>query len=215
MKCPNCGYEIEKPNLKTCPLCGSSLNLEGKVEHPTQNVTPINEQRDIDIPEEVLSEAQSVNIPENQQTICPRCHEIITLKSKFCPNCGLDIRKQEDSIQREVQTDIEKSQSDSEFLNNEQELMQCQYDKRQHIKEAETENDKPTYSESKEFYDGNDDNDEESLQMGGYYPYSDDINMSLDSEESTSNSISSTWLTIIISTIISILLGAILFYLTQ
>ena len=69
MKCPNCGYEIEKPNLKTCPLCGSSLNLEGKVEHPTQNVTPINEQRDIDIPEEVLSEAQSVNIPENQRII--------------------------------------------------------------------------------------------------------------------------------------------------
>lgn len=25
MKCNNCGYEIEKPNLKSCPLCGNRI----------------------------------------------------------------------------------------------------------------------------------------------------------------------------------------------
>lgn len=25
MKCNNCGYEIEKPNLKSCPLCGNKI----------------------------------------------------------------------------------------------------------------------------------------------------------------------------------------------
>ncbi len=56
MKCNNCGYEIEKPNLKTCPLCGCRITPAAQ---PSE--TPAEEEERVTVPPQtsLLDEEES------------------------------------------------------------------------------------------------------------------------------------------------------------
>lgn len=58
MKCPICGFDIEKPNQKTCPLCGHKLTQEDVVadERITSQGTPPS----VPLPEEEVSNRTGV-----------------------------------------------------------------------------------------------------------------------------------------------------------
>ena len=93
MKCKNCGYEIKKPNLRTCPLCGRHIEPEDDVEHvPSEK----------GVQEEVHHEIEEKRpVPEieqeqEEQTVCPKCHKPIGKDVKFCPECGCNIREYEE-----------------------------------------------------------------------------------------------------------------------
>ena len=212
MKCPNCDYEIEKANLKTCPLCGCSLQLEGSDEHlvPTDNA--VMEQRDMSVSEEPMTSVASGDVLDNQQTLCPRCHTPQPSFGNFCPICGYDFRGQEEEIPEETETDVDVQTSEPDDLDSPWEPAQVLSETKPHLETDYDEHLVAANSVTAETYD---EADEENPQMGGYYPYPEDENASPSSEEESSGKKTSTWLTIAISAVASIIIGALLFVLTQ
>lgn len=77
MKCKNCGYEIEKPNQRTCPCCGQSLTSAPDVTPPPTS------SMDIDTP---------LQVPKHE---CPSCHTFVSVGTNFCPNCGHNMQEEE------------------------------------------------------------------------------------------------------------------------
>lgn len=78
MKCNNCGFEFDKTYQRTCPLCGAPLNIgqEKRETTPlTDEVRPIEKEH-----------------PEETSIICPNCNKPIPVNTKFCPECGFDLR---------------------------------------------------------------------------------------------------------------------------
>lgn len=91
MKCKNCGYEIKKPYLRTCPLCGRHIEPEDNVEHVPSEKS---------VQEEMHHETEEMKpVPEfdgkekEEQTVCPKCHKPISKEAKFCPECGCNIKE--------------------------------------------------------------------------------------------------------------------------
>lgn len=212
MKCPNCDYEIEKANLKTCPLCGSSLEMGEKEEYATKNNAAIEEQQNMEVADEKLQETYADNIPEVQQPVCPRCQKPMPANVNFCPYCGFDIREQTNGLLKETVTDVEEQMSEQESIKSTHETMQFQYETRRSEESEEEVHVMPTHSASDENYD---DIDEENPPMGGYFPYPDEENVDMNNNDETATDASKPWLTIVLSTIASILIGAIIYLLTQ
>lgn len=77
MKCKNCGYEIEKPNQRTCPCCGQSLNSAHVVTPPTA---------------QSMEEESPLETPKQE---CPNCHTFVPAGTNFCPNCGNNMHEDE------------------------------------------------------------------------------------------------------------------------
>ena len=90
--------------------------------------------------------------------------------------------------------------------------MQFQYETRRSEESEEEVHVMPTHSASDENYD---DIDEENPPMGGYFPYPDEENVDMNNNDETATDASKPWLTIVLSTIASILIGAIIYLLTQ
>lgn len=88
MKCKKCGYEIEKPNQRTCPCCGQAVEYEETVQQPEQPASYTEEfksQEHIDNLSQEITKTDSVKG-------CPRCGTVLN-GANFCPNCGYDMRK--------------------------------------------------------------------------------------------------------------------------
>ena len=96
MKCKNCGYEIEKPNLRKCPCCGKILETEDPVQQQVLD-TPSTEGQNNREPLEnnaILDELQPYNF-------CPSCGTKLHGEN-FCPNCGYNLRNTETPVKEEV-----------------------------------------------------------------------------------------------------------------
>lgn len=221
MKCPNCGYEIEKPNLKICPLCGSSLKSDGKDEHPTQNDTPINEQRDIDIPEEIIFDTKVVDAQEKSQKRCQRCQSPLPSAGNFCPICGLNIREnEEEKPQIEKSTTIIESQVETMPNSNIPEPISQfqQEDVYENELQPQNQNMELQNSDYQEPLYNDEENEEQGYENGGYYPYSNqEESYASDGDESAIDrgKFNSPLLTIVLSIIVSLFLGIFLFFITQ
>lgn len=88
MKCKKCGYEIEKPNQRTCPCCGQAVEYEETVqqlEQPASYTEESNSQERIDHLSQETTKTDSVKG-------CPRCGTVLN-GANFCPNCGYDMRE--------------------------------------------------------------------------------------------------------------------------
>lgn len=97
MKCNNCGFEFDKTYQRTCPLCGAPLNIgqEKRETTPlTDEVRPIEKEH-----------------PEETSIICPNCNKPIPVNTKFCPECGFDLRIKNTDAQQ-TKEEIEARQED-------------------------------------------------------------------------------------------------------
>lgn len=71
MKCKNCGYEFDKPNLKSCPLCGAKIIPGAQVEEDKAAI----EERPTFPPEPTsrnensTEESVEFEIPDRRETI--------------------------------------------------------------------------------------------------------------------------------------------------
>lgn len=76
--CPQCGYPVS-PGMNICPNCGASLRKEESNDlEKTQFHHPINK--------EATEKRQPIG------KTCPKCGNPVSLKDKFCPSCGAQLR---------------------------------------------------------------------------------------------------------------------------
>ena len=88
MQCPNCDYEIEKPNTKKCPLCGERLT---PVQRPTADAHTV-PPAPHPAPEAV--EETTANLGQPEIVECPVCRTRIPGESNFCPRCGHNMHEE-------------------------------------------------------------------------------------------------------------------------
>lgn len=111
MKCPICGFDIEKPNQKTCPLCGYKLTQKDVVadERVTSQETPPS----VPFPEKEVSNRTGVihkqPTPPPPLVECSLCHNRIPEDSRTCPYCGTAVQSDSNGWEREYHTPIEQS----------------------------------------------------------------------------------------------------------
>lgn len=79
MKCKFCDFEIEKPNQRTCPCCGHSLD-----EEPVIQQSPMTAPTD---------DSSQLSINPSSTIVCPQCQAQLPEGTNFCPNCGFNFRQ--------------------------------------------------------------------------------------------------------------------------
>lgn len=94
MKCPNCGFEIDKPNKKSCPLCGHKITREELLIAETMSQEVV-EPVAIDAEE---MQPQTATAPHSSEPApamveCPRCYKLVLEGANFCPYCGSNMQK--------------------------------------------------------------------------------------------------------------------------
>lgn len=212
MKCPHCDYIIDKPNRKTCPCCGAPITAEGSTQidevYPPE---PHYEPGHTDPPRpEPLH-------PEEPQQLCPRCDTPLPEGFNFCPKCGYNVREPEantfsDEIPTARISSDFRTQPEPEHYHPEPEHYEPEpqhYESEPEHYEPEPE---PQVEEPEPVY--NDDNDEDNPVMGGYYPYPGEeptADTGVDVPKSPATGSSSSWLVIVIASIVSLLLGVLLY----
>ena len=210
MKCSNCGYEIESSNLKTCPLCGSALVFENNdVSSTTQVGTAADEPREVEQPETASSD---VNNQAEVQVICPQCNEYMVHKTKFCPNCGFDFQKQENQVQEPVQAETEPLPSEPVVWYVEEAPDDVMPKQKPQMNEPEI----PAHDELDAVR--HEDDEEEELQMGGYYPYPEDETEGPAKKDQEKGKVRKTfpqWLKVALTVLLSVAIGALLYYVTH
>lgn len=207
MKCPECGYEIEKPNRKTCPCCGASIKtIIAQPEEEEEQPEPFTQ--DPDRPE---PSRQEVPLSAEPQQVCPRCQTTVPDGFNFCPSCGYDLREPaETEPEQDVPLAVEQ-EPEIKPGPHRYEPQYTPYQSEPEHYEPEPEHYQPENNDYEEV-------EEENPVMGGYYPYSggeeeepkevyDD-----DFTEPSNNNSSMSWLTIVIATIFSLLIGALLYF---
>ncbi|MGN0234646.1 MAG: zinc ribbon domain-containing protein [Bacteroidaceae bacterium] len=210
MKCSNCGYEIESSNLKTCPLCGSALVFENNdVPSTTQTGTAADEPREVEKPETISSD---VNNQAEVQVVCPQCNEYMVHKTKFCPNCGFDFQKQENQVQEPVQAEAEPLPSEPVVWYVEEAPDDVMPKQKPQMNEPEI----PAHDELDAVR--HEDDEEEELQMGGYYPYPEDdpeAPAKKDQEKGKGRKTFPQWLKVALAVLLSVMIGAFLYSVTH
>ena len=213
MKCPNCGYEIEKPNMKTCPVCGHKLNRKVQIEPQSPSMAQSKEEAILseeDPQEEMTLSSQQEEVSQNVSQVtsesklveCPNCHRGVQEESNFCPHCGCNmhslsriIEEQEPIIEKQMEESTQfdtSAEPASSFYNDE--------DSEQPLDESPSES---TLN----------DNDEEYIENGSYQPYHEEEEVNQEEEAQKTDKSGSSWIAIIVTAIISVLLGALLNYL--
>ena len=237
MKCSVCGFEIEKSNQKTCPLCGNKIIRE---EPPvsTPHVTSSTEATAMTVPNDHAATSQPSHqdsSPATQAIIiveCPRCHTRFSEENNFCPRCGYNMRFQQDNEQEEPYQEPKHERVQQTERDSTQRFVRDIEPKLEHDEEQD---DIPeAIIQEEEDFDphANENIREENLDQfidnGSYHPYTDDDSTQDDSQEeyhddddmsdagipATTNT-STSWLTILIASIVSLLIGALLYFITQ
>ena len=195
MKCPDCGYDIEKPNQKTCPCCGASIKTI--TAQPAEEVEqPEPSEQESAQPEPPLQEVPPSVEP---QQVCPRCKKAVPDGFNFCPHCGYDMREPAESAPVE-EPEIKPGP-------HRYEPQYTPYQPEPEHYEPEPEHYQPENNDYEVV-------EEENPEMGGYYPYPGEeptADTGVDVPESPATASSSSWLVIVISSIVSLLLGALLY----
>lgn len=224
MKCPDCGYDIEKPNQKTCPCCGASLKII--IAQPAEEVEqPESSEQEPAQPEPPLQEVPPSVEP---QQVCPRCKKAVPDGFNFCPHCGYDMREPAESAPVEevplatlsasqaVSQEAQRYEPEPLVKETEPEIkpgphryepQYTPYQPEPEHYEPEPEHYQPENNDYKEV-------EEENPEMGGYYPYPGEeptADTGVDVPESPATGSSSSWLVIAIASIVSLLLGALLY----
>lgn len=213
MKCKICGYEIEKPNQRKCPCCGQILELEETVQQP-EKITP-------DMEEQQEKESNDANVNQSEPQVsgtCPMCNTLIH-GGNFCPNCGYDMRKKDESFHEElfesVPETVQYRQITPEVINSH--IEEREQEKYQEIREEKQIQDQPnTNSEIL-------DNEKHKVKFPSdniqSYEYPDDPNHGYYTAEieddgkydTTISSSDNSWIYIMLAGIGSILIGALLY----
>lgn len=210
MRCPNCGYEIDKPNKKSCPLCGHKITREEMliVETASQKVV-----EDVAVNAEEM-QPQEPTAPQSSEAAlamveCPRCYRSVLADANFCPYCGCDMRKPKADAQY-IDMYVQQVQPPTQPVPNIQ------------IASAEVsmaDEDTQTPSDDvieEDVSDGSistnirEENWDEYIDNGSYIPYEEEE----ESIEEVPQKIGlASWLIIGIASIVGILLGILLYYL--
>lgn len=225
MKCPDCGYEIEKPNQKTCPCCGASL--KAIKTQPAEEV----KQSEPFVQDSFRPEPPRLDTTPSAepQHMCPRCQTPVPNGFNFCPSCGYDLREPSDTDSVNVGTLV--ASSASQIVNQD-----TQHDEPEPVvRELEPEI-KPSprryepqytpYSSEPEFDEPEpehyqpenidyEEEEEDNPVMGGYYPYSGEEPVGDTVDEPyppVSTSQSTSWLVIVIAAFFSLFIGALLYF---
>ncbi len=226
MKCNNCGYEIDKPNRKTCPCCGASLKII--IAQPAEEVEqPEPQWQDEVYPEPSRHEARNIEEP---QQLCPRCKKAVPDGFNFCPHCGYDMREPAEAAPvEEVPLATLSASQDvcKESLHYEPEPIAVEqeseikpiprrYEPQYTPYHSEPEHDEPEPEHYQpENNDYGEEEEEDNPEMGGYYPYPGEEptgETGEDFTEHTTTGTSMSWLTIVITTVVSLLIGALLYF---
>lgn len=216
MKCPNCGYELEKPNLKNCPACGHKLKRERVVVPPAVKLNSSEtSSTDADVKESDRTreseQSTQTRVVTPRMVECPFCHQFISEDSNFCPRCGYNMREQESSSPQE---EIVPEQGGESELPIAFETL---------LESTEKENfpvDSGDYMEEEDASDSDmpdnvrDEDLDEDIDNGSYQPYSEEDEESpVDTNPQKDVSTSSSWFAVIITVVVGILTGALLSYL--
>lgn len=104
MKCPICGFEMEKPNQKTCPLCGHKITPrdfasdEGtSPQDATSEILP-----NVEGGSNVMQQMQPVVQQETAMVECPICSSMVRADANFCPRCGHNMHEKPEKEQLEI-----------------------------------------------------------------------------------------------------------------
>ncbi len=217
MKCSNCGYEIDKPNLKTCPLCGYKIVRKVQVETPLPEIA---EPKIGTLPSDqtvVANVDQSSSIQKDEPKMtpqepvspltveCPGCHLRIPVDSNFCPHCGYDMHSpQEDNNKPEETSEPQEEPIQQPEPEIEPEPV--------YINEEEPEEQTPT--STPENYRVEEDVDE-YIENGSYQPYPDEEedkkDDDIDDDNTQDKTSSNSWIIITVVAILSVAIGAILY----
>ena len=210
MKCPNCGYELEKPNLKNCPVCGHKIKRDRDVGTPVATTSPL-------VSSTIESDVYTSEHPRTPEQVihpvmveCPLCRTLIPEENNFCPRCGYNMRQHEDSeLQEEIATETP-SIDDSPLTFGEQ--MEWNNEPQTDDEEDAEEEKQPAMPLPD---NRRDENLEEYIDNGSYQPDQEEEEI-LDSTSQVEEAPASTsWITIILAAIISVLFGALLYILFQ
>lgn len=92
MKCSNCGFEIERPNKKKCPLCGhkiTPMDIAPDGGGTSQDATSALISTD-EIEGDVMQHEPPIvqQEPEMPMVKCPICGSMVHEGTNFCPYCG-------------------------------------------------------------------------------------------------------------------------------
>lgn len=211
MRCPNCGYEIDKPNKKSCPLCGCKITREEllKIEAaPQEMAPPVADDAEAVRPQAPIAPQPSE--PASVMVECPRCYKSVLEDANFCPYCGCDMRKPKAEAPY-IEMYAQQPQPPTQPVPNIQ------------IASAEVsmaDEDTQTPSDDvieEDVSDGSistnirEENWDEYIDNGSYIPYEEEEE-SIEEEEPQKIGLAS-WLIIGIASIVGILLGILLYYL--
>ena len=105
MKCANCGYEIDKPNRRTCPCCGQPVEIKQEVTEEQVETPDDSEEEALEEPQEPSSgPVEDEDAKSSLTQECPRCHSTISTDDNFCPKCGFNVNQDEDVTVVELNT---------------------------------------------------------------------------------------------------------------
>lgn len=206
MKCPICGFDIEKPNQKTCPLCGYKLTQKDVVadERVTSQETPPS----VPFPEKEVSNRTGVihkqPTPPPPSAECPVCHSQIPEDSRVCPYCGTAVQGDSNGWEQEVQAPIEQSDA----------VDQSPYaPPHDHSNSAANDrHDSPSASARVENYRVED--NDQYVANGAYIPDPEDTETEISNEtEVEGSSTVSQTMVYVIAAVLSIAIGALLYHL--
>lgn len=212
MKCPNCGFEIEKPNVRTCPCCGQKITqMEHVPDEPLTSESTTSApspQTEEDSNQNAISQEPSVwqPTPEPEKVVCSMCHNKVPKDSDFCPICGYDLIPAIDKKQKR------NSGIPQQPLSGNAETTQNYY-----AQESESDNNAANVQEtpvpSRRIDNYRKEDNDEYFDNGTYIPDSDEPGEELEEPEPIQETSSASQIIIpILTAILSIALGVALYY---
>lgn len=206
MKCQNCGYEIARTNIKTCPCCGNKIiPVENELEEnsPAEEIV-LTEKVTVEqeIPFESLRSVETPDPVEPQATSAPRVQNEYRAQPE--PRVPREPRV-EDTFVMDINSrgDMEITTTGSHGYNADAETSYTH----------DTPQSSPQFTEKEELPLMREEEDE-YLENGSFQPYPDEIEeepgYEPESEKSSGGSL--TWVITIVAALVGLLLGCLLYY---
>ena len=212
MECPNCGYEIEKPNPKKWPVCGHKLSHKEQIDKASDATQEsLSEIDTTDVSQSIPQDYTPVqHTPEPEMIECPRCNTLISVDNNFCPRCGYNMRVPEDNDRSQDAT----TEQSLNKPHTEQEKSSVTYMEHEAYNNDNVEEEAPAASDYSHNVRYEEDNTE--FENGSYQPYTDtgaeDNDMTTPREEGAALT---SWLIYGGTAVLSIIAGCLLYVLFE